>query len=60
MFRFVSLAALVRMKPTAFRDNDRTHLRDLTAVGLVDAHWGGRLPPGLAVCLQTWLDTPSG
>jgi hypothetical protein len=39
-FRLVTLEALVRMKLTAFRDKDRTHLRDLLEVGLVDASWG--------------------
>jgi hypothetical protein len=38
-FRLLSLEALVRMKLTAFRDKDRTHLRDLIEVGLVDAGW---------------------
>ena len=37
-FRLVSLAALVRMKLAAFRDKDRTHLRDLIEVGLLD-YW---------------------
>src|SRR5258707_6176353 len=43
-FRLVTLDALVRMKLTGFRDKDRTHLRDLIEVGLVDAEWVGRLP----------------
>jgi hypothetical protein len=34
-FRLVTLDALVRMKLTAFCDKDRTHLRDLIDVGLV-------------------------
>src|SRR5436190_1091989 len=38
-FRLVSLEALVRMKLTAFRDKDRTHLRDLIEVGLLDNTW---------------------
>ena len=33
-FRLVSLEALVRMKLTAFCDEDRVHLRDLADVGL--------------------------
>jgi hypothetical protein len=60
MFRLVSLDALVRMKLTAFRDKDRTHLRDLIEVGLVDASWVGRLPSELASRLQDLLDTPEG
>ena len=59
-FRLVSLEALVRMKLTAFRDKDRTHLRDLIEVGLVDSTWGGRLPSELATRLQSLLDTPEG
>lgn len=59
-FRLVTLDALVRMKLTAFRDKDRTHLRDLIEVGLVDAEWVGRLPEALACRLQGLLDTPEG
>ena len=35
-FRLLSLDALVRMKLTSYRDKDRTHLRDLIDVGLLD------------------------
>jgi hypothetical protein len=59
-FRLVTLDALVRMKLTAFRDKDRTHLRDLIEVGLVDSTWAGRLPAELAARLQSILDTPEG
>jgi hypothetical protein len=59
-FRLVSLEALVRMKLTAFRDKDRTHLRDLIGVGLVDGSWCARLPAQLAARLQNILDTPEG
>jgi hypothetical protein len=59
-FRLVTLDALVRMKLTAFRDKDRTHLRDLIEVGLVDSTWAGRLPAELAARLQCILDTPEG
>ena len=38
-FRLLSLDALVRMKLTSFRDKDRTHLRDMLDVGLIDATW---------------------
>src|ERR1043166_9168656 len=34
-FRLVTLDALVQMKLTAFRDKDRTHLRDLIDVGTI-------------------------
>ena len=59
-FRVVSLEALVKMKLTAFRDKDRTHLRDLIGVGLIDQSWTSRLPPELAARLQQLLDNPNG
>ena len=59
-FRVVTLEALVRMKLTAFRDKDRTHLRDLLEVGLIDAGWCDRLPPLLAGRLREILDNPEG
>jgi hypothetical protein len=36
-FRVLTLAALVRMKLTSYRDKRRTHLRDLVEVGLLEA-----------------------
>ena len=59
-FCVVSLQALVQMKLTAFRDKDRTHLRDLIGVGLIDQTWPARLPPELAARLQQLLDNPNG
>jgi hypothetical protein len=59
-FRLVSLDALVRMKLTSFRDKDRTHLRDLIEVGLLDSDWCARLPSQLRVRLQELLDNPEG
>lgn len=59
-FRLLTLHALVRMKLTSFRDKDRTHLRDLIDVGLVDASWLSRLPAELAARLQSLLDNPEG
>lgn len=59
-FRVLSLEALVRMKLTSFRDKDRTHVRDLIDVGLVDASWPERLPRELGVRLQELLDNPEG
>jgi hypothetical protein len=59
-FRVLSLPALVRIKLTAFRDKDRTHLRDLLDVGLIDASWSVQLPPELAARLQSLIDTPEG
>jgi len=59
-FRVLALDGLVQMKLTAFRDKDRTHLRDLIDVGLVDAGWVQRLPPELGTRLQDLLDNPDG
>jgi hypothetical protein len=58
--RVLSLESIVRMKLTSFRDKDRTHLRDLIDVGLIDASWCAKLPPELAARLQHLLDTPEG
>lgn len=58
--RYLSLESLLRMKLTSFRDKDRTHIRDLIDVGLVDASWCARLPNELATRLQSLLDTPDG
>ena len=59
-FQVATLLALVRMKLTSFRDKDRTHLRDMIQVGLIDATWPARLPPPLAERLQSLLDNPNG
>ena len=59
-FQVVTLLALVRMKLLSWRYKDRTHLRDLIQVGLIDASWPGRLPPPLADRLQQLLDNPNG
>lgn len=57
-FRVLSLMAVVRIKLTAFRDKDRTHLRDLIDVGLIDRTWLDRLPPALTDRLKQLLDNP--
>lgn len=59
-YRILALEALVRVKLTAFRDKDRTHLRDLIDVGLVDATWPARFPGELRERLQTLFDNPDG
>lgn len=59
-FRALSLAALMQIKLTAFRDKDRVHLRDLIDVGLVDQTWPARYPKELGSRLQLLLDTPEG
>lgn len=56
----LSLEALVQIELTAFRDKDRTHLRDLIDVGLVDRSWLDRLPSILGERLRTILDDPFG
>jgi hypothetical protein len=48
------------MKLTSFRDKDRTHLRDMVGVGLIDQTWVTRYPPELASRLQELLDNPDG
>jgi len=60
LFRVLSLEALVRIKLTAFRDKDRTHIRDMLEVGLIDSTWLVKLPPELARRLQLILDDPNG
>ena len=59
-FRIISLAGIVKMKLTSFRDKDKTHVRDLIAANLVDQSWTSRLPEKLAARLQQLLDTPDG
>ncbi|MBI5757640.1 MAG: hypothetical protein HZA46_03885 [Planctomycetales bacterium] len=48
------------MKLNSFRDKDRTHLRDLLDVGLIDAAWLPRLLPEHADRLQQLIDDPEG
>jgi hypothetical protein len=59
-YSLLDLEPLVTMKLTSFRDKDRTHLRDLIGVGLIDRTWLTRLPPELADRLQVLLDNPDG
>jgi hypothetical protein len=59
-YQVVRLESLVRMKLTSFQDKDRTHIRDLIGVGLIDATWPTRFAPGLAERLQQILDHPDG
>jgi hypothetical protein len=59
-FRVMSLEALVRVKLTSFRDKDRTHLRDMIDVGLIDAAWVAKVPKALGDRLQQLLDSPGG
>jgi hypothetical protein len=59
-YKLLALEPLVTMKLTSFRDKDRTHLRDLIEVGLIDGAWISRLQPELAIRLQELLDNPDG
>ena len=59
-FSILNLKALLRMKLTSYRDKDKTHVRDLLDVGLVDQTWCQRLPPELATRLQILIDSPHG
>jgi len=59
-FTVVSLDALVRMKLTSYRDKDRTHLRDMIDVGLIDATWPMKFQSELGQRLQQLLDDPDG
>jgi len=59
-FRVITLDSLVVMKLLSNRDKDRTHLRDLIGVRLVDASWLAKVPPELADRLKAILDTPDG
>lgn len=58
--RVLRLEALVQIKLTAFRDKDRTHLRDMIGVGLIDGTWPARFGGVLGARLQDLLDTPDG
>ncbi len=58
--KLLALEPLVVMKLTSFRDKDRTHLRDMMEVGLIDSTWLPRLPAELAMRLQELLDNPDG
>lgn len=59
-FQVISLPALVEMKLNSYRDKDRTHLRDMIEVGLIDATWPAKFPPTLAARFQALLDDPDG
>ena len=59
-YKIVTLEALVRMKLNSYRDKDRTHLRDLVTLGLIDASWLPRLVPEHAARLQQLIDDPDG
>ena len=45
---------------TFLTTKDKTHLRDMLEIGLIDATWPSRYPPQLAARLQQLIDTPEG
>jgi hypothetical protein len=57
-FPVIALEPLVAMKLMSNRDKDRTHVRDMIGVGLIDRSWLTKLPPELADRLQRILDMP--
>ena len=59
-YQVLSLESLVRMKLNSFRDKDRTHLRDMLEVGLIDSTWLPRLQAEHAKRLQQLIDDPEG
>jgi hypothetical protein len=54
----IALQSLVVMKLMSNRDKDRTHLRDLIGVRLIDSSWLAKLAPEMAERLKQILDTP--
>ena len=56
----VDLLPLVKMKLNSFRDKDRTHLRDMIELDIVDTSWLTKLHPQHAARLQQLLDDPNG
>ena len=59
-FRVIALETLVLMKLTSFRDKDKTHIRDMLDVGLIDPSWTKRFSDDLATRLQSLIVTPEG
>ncbi len=59
-FQVISLQSLVEMKLNSYRDKDRTHLRDMIEIGLIDEAWPARFPATLGARLQELLDDPNG
>jgi hypothetical protein len=53
-------AELVKMKLTSFIDKDRTHLRDMISIDMLDESWLTRFSPELSQRLKTLLDDPNG
>lgn len=58
--RIVDLIQLVRMKLNSYRDKDRTHIRDMIGVGLIDESWPEKFESPLDQRLQDLLEDPDG
>ena len=58
--QIVQLSELVRMKLNSYRDKDRTHLRDMIGVGLIDETWPSQYESPLDERLQALIDDPDG
>jgi len=56
-FTIAALDALVQMKLTSFRLQDKVHLLDLLEVGLIDASWCDRFPPELSARLREMIES---
>lgn len=56
-FTVATLDALVRMKLTSFRLNDKVHLADLLDVGLIDDTWCELVPSDLVQRLRDLIET---
>jgi hypothetical protein len=59
-FNTVTFESLVRMKLNSFRDKDRTHLRDMISLGMIDEQWLERLPKAHGDRLKVLLADPNG
>ncbi len=59
-FNVVALEALVRMKLVANRDKDRTHIRDMIGLGMIDDSWPAKYSEPLAERLRAILADPDG
>ena len=53
----IALEALVRMKLTSFRLQDKVHLVDLLEVGLIDESWSQRFPAELGARLHELIES---
>jgi hypothetical protein len=53
----ITVADLVRMKLSSFRDKDRVHVRSMDAAGLITPEVKAGLPAGLLERLQHVRDT---